>query len=265
MGILNVTPDSFSDGGEFLGAQSALARGLEMARQGADIIDIGAESTRPGAARVDQSEQLRRLNPVIEHLRAELPAGCSISIDTTRAEVAKAAALAGAVLVNDISSGTDDPEMFPMVSSLRLSIVLMHMKGTPATMQDNPRYQDVVGEVLAYLVNRAEQAIAAGIPKANIAIDPGIGFGKRRVDNLRLLANLDRFADSGFPVVLGTSRKRFMGAICGQLDPTELVGATVATTALGVAKGARIFRVHDVAANRQAADVIAAIVAESQR
>lgn len=258
MGILNVTPDSFSDGGQFVDADSACAQARRMADDGADIIDVGGESTRPGAADVPDATQIARVVPVIEALRAALPASIALSVDTRSSVVAAAAIAAGATIVNDVGGGTD-PAMFDLVAARRAGVVIMHMQGTPATMQQSPRYDDVVSEVRDALLARACAAEAAGIPRAAIAIDPGIGFGKNREHNLRLLAALGVFAATGYAVLLGTSRKRFMGAICSEIEPRELLGATCATTALGVAQGVRIFRVHDVKANRQAADVAWAI------
>lgn len=259
MGILNVTPDSFSDGGRYTAVEAAVRRGLEMAGAGAEIIDVGGESTRPGSEPVPAAEQIRRVVPVIEALSSRLPQGVFISIDTTRAEVAEAALDAGAGLVNDVSAGRDDPKMFTLVAQRQVPIVLMHMQGTPKTMQDNPRYADVVTEVRQFLWQRVEAARAAGIDGKAIVLDPGIGFGKRRRDNLELMAHLETFTASGFPVLLGASRKRFMGSILEVSDPTELVAATVATTAIGVMAGVRIFRVHDVAENFQAMQVAWAI------
>ena len=261
MGILNLTPDSFSDGGRYSDTPAAVRRALAMVEEGADIVDIGGESTRPGADPVAAAVQLARVLPVLEELRCRLPPNRAISIDTTRAEVAEAALQAGANWVNDISAGRDDPAMFAKVAEAGVPIVLMHMQGTPKTMQDDPRYENVVDEVLAFLEARIAAAERSGIRPERIVIDPGIGFGKRRQDNLRLLAELERFVATGYPVLLGASRKRFMGTICGETRPTELLGARIATTALGVAKGVKIFRVHDVRPNRQAADVIAAITA----
>jgi len=254
MGILNVTPDSFSDGGRYTAVDAARAQALSMVAEGADIIDVGGESTRPGAAPVSPLEESARVVPVLAALRAALPAGAVLSVDTRHATVAAAALDAGATIVNDIS-GAADPAMLPLVAARGAAVVLMHMQGTPATMQDAPRYDDVVAEVLHFLRARARAAEALGIATARIAIDPGIGFGKTREHNLRLLAALPRFVASGYPVLLGASRKRFMGAICAETVPGELVGATAATTALGVAAGVRILRVHDVKPNRQAADV----------
>ena len=259
MGILNITPDSFSDAGSFLDPEQALRHALEMVEDGADIIDVGGESTRPGSESVSVADQIARVVPVITMLRRQLSQDRLVSVDTTRAEVAAAALDAGADLINDVSAGRDDPAMFPLVAEWGAPIVLMHMQGAPKTMQDNPHYHAVVEEVLTFLLERAKLAQAAGVAKENIILDPGIGFGKRKDDNLVLMANLDRFVDSGYPVLLGTSRKRFMGAVCNETRPQQLVAATVATTALGVMAGVRIFRVHDVRENRQAADVTHAI------
>jgi dihydropteroate synthase len=259
MGILNVTPDSFSDGGRYLEVSAALAQGLKLAEEGAEIIDVGGESTRPGAESVEAEEQIRRVIPVIEALAAALPEDRFISIDTTLAKVAEAAVQAGATLINDVSAGRDDPQMFQLAARYRLPIVLMHMQGTPKTMQDSPAYQDVVSEVLQFLQSRAEAAQRAGVAQEQILIDPGIGFGKRKSDNLKLLAHIDQFVATGWPVLLGTSRKRFMGQVLEVTDPTELISATVATTALGVMAGVKVFRVHDVRENRQALEVAWAI------
>jgi dihydropteroate synthase len=259
MGIVNVTPDSFSDGGAFIDPDAAVRSALRMVEQGADLIDVGGESTRPGSDRVGVSEQLRLVIPVIERLVGCLPAGFPISVDTTRSAVAQAALASGAVFINDVSAGRDDPDMLNLAADTGVPIALMHMLGQPKTMQDAPRYGDVVDEVLAFLLERAETAQQGGVAREQIVIDPGIGFGKRKDDNLRLMANLGRFVATDYPVLLGTSRKRFMGAVCGQTEPKDLVSATVATTALGVLAGVRLFRVHDVAENRQAADVARAI------
>jgi len=259
MGILNVTPDSFSDGGQFLHPQQAVRHALKMVEEGADIIDVGGESTRPGSEPVNPADQIARVVPVIAALRRQLPDDCLISVDTTRAEVAAAALDAGADLINDVSAGRDDPNMLSLVAERGAAIVLMHMQGTPKTMQESPYYQAVVEEVLAFLLQRAKAAQVAGVVKESIIIDPGIGFGKRKDDNLALMANLKRFVATDYAVLLGTSRKRFMGAICNEASPQQLVAATVATTALGVIAGVRIFRVHDVRENRQAADVTHAI------
>lgn len=261
MGILNLTPDSFSDGGRYLDVEVASAMAAHMVAAGANIIDVGGESTRPGALAVTAALQLERVLPVISELHKRLPATVAISIDTRSVDVARAALQTGARIVNDISAG-GDAGMFETVAAHSAGIVLMHMQGSPATMQDAPHYDDVTSEVRAFLLKRAHAAEAAGIPHHNIALDPGIGFGKTQAHNLRLLATLDELVVCGYAVLLGTSRKRFMGAICSESDAQELLGATCATTALGVAAGVRIVRVHDVKANRQAADIAWAIDAE---
>jgi dihydropteroate synthase len=265
MGILNATPDSFSDGGRYQDIGLAVARALAMAEEGADIIDVGGESTRPGAERIEAAEQIARVAPLLRALRRELPESVLLSVDTSLSAVAAAALDAGADIVNDVSAGGDDAAMLALAAERAAPIVLMHMQGQPKTMQDDPRYQDVVEEVAGFLLARARAAEAAGVARGRIVIDPGIGFGKRKEDNLRLLARLDRLVATGYPVLLGASRKRFMGAVCGAARPDELLGATVATTALGVALGARIFRVHDIRENRQAADVAAAVRAAGVR
>ena len=259
MGIVNATPDSFSDGGLFADPECALHHALDMARLGADIIDVGGESTRPGSSPVSASVQTNRVIPVIEALKRSLPADTFISIDTSLTKVAESALNAGATIINDVTAGLGDPELLNLAAERGVSIVLMHMQGTPCTMQDNPSYVNVVEEVHGFLMERAEAAKAAGIPNSNIILDPGIGFGKSREDNLVLLANLRRFSAIGYATLLGTSRKRFMGAVCNETRPRELVAATVATTALGVMAGVNIFRVHDIRENRQAADVAFAI------
>jgi dihydropteroate synthase len=261
MGILNVTPDSFSDGGKYADVQDAIQRVREMVAEGASIIDVGGESSRPGSLPVSASEQLDRVMPIIKALQdhPELHSQCLISIDTSHSLVADAALAAGAGIVNDITAGLGDSEMLGVVASRNAQIVLMHMQGTPETMQVNPIYKDVVDEVLRFLESRAVAAMQSGIPTDRILIDPGIGFGKTTRDNLLLLAALDRFRELGFRVLLGTSRKRFMGSICKPCAPADLAGATVATTVFGVLKGVSVFRVHDVRANRQALDVALAI------
>lgn len=258
MGVLNVTPDSFSDGGMHRAPEAALAQARKMAAEGADIIDIGGESTRPGAERTPAEEQLRRVVPVLEGLW-ETALEQPLSIDTTSARVAAEALERGATMVNDISAGRDDPAMFELIAAAEVPCVLMHMQGDPATMQERPRYDDVVEEIRAFLLERARAAQEAGVEAGRIVIDPGIGFGKTRRDNLALIAGLGRFTDSGYPVLLGASRKRFMGAICEVEHYRELVGATCATTAIGALAGVSIFRVHDVKENRQALDVAWAV------
>jgi len=257
MGILNVTPDSFSDGGKYLAPDLAVQQAKQMLADGADIIDVGGESTRPGSEPVPAAEQIQRVVTVIQAIRAF--SDVAISIDTTLSEVAKAAITAGATLINDVSAGQGDAAMFDLVIQTNVPIILMHSRGMPKTMQDNPTYQQVVKDVLDVLKARVDAALASGIKPAQIIIDPGIGFGKRKQDNLDLIAHLAQFVALGYPVLLGTSRKRFMGAICAVSEPAELVTATAVTTALGVMAGVRLFRVHDVKENRQAIDVAWAI------
>ena len=259
MGILNVTPDSFSDGGKFSSLDAAMQQVKLMLSEGVDIIDIGGESTRPGAEPVAASEQIQRVVPVIEAIRHCVGSNVLISIDTTLTEVAKAALDAGANIINDISGGKGDVAILTLAAQTGVPIILMHSQGVSKTMQDNPHYENVVQEVLDALNESINAALKAGIKKEAIAIDAGIGFGKRKQDNLGLLAHLDRLVAMGFPVLLGTSRKRFMGTICDVTEPSELVTATAVTTALGVMAGVQMFRVHDVKENRQAADVAWAI------
>jgi dihydropteroate synthase len=259
MGILNITPDSFSDGGKYTSIDDAIQQVKRMLAEGVDIIDIGGESTRPGSDSVTAIDQIQRVIPVITAIRQQLKSDILISIDTTSSEVAKAALAAGANIVNDVSAGQDDETILALAAQTDVPIILMHSQGTPKTMQENPYYDDVVQEVIEVLKKRINAALNAGIKKENIALDPGIGFGKRRQDNLDLLAHLDELVALGFPVLLGTSRKRFMGTLCDVTEPSELVTATAVTTALGVMAGVQIFRVHDVKENRQAADVAWAI------
>jgi dihydropteroate synthase len=263
MGVLNVTPDSFSDGGLHLDARTAVEHGVSMAADGANIIDIGGESTRPGATRVDPELQRRRVMPVVRELRRRLPAACRISIDTTSAVVAEEAIGEGASIINDVSGGRNDPALLDLARRTGADLILMHMQGMPEHMQDAPSYEDVVREVRDFLLQRARVAEAAGVAREHIAIDPGIGFGKTRAHNLQLLASLATLVATGYPVVLGTSRKRFMGSICNVAEFRELVGATCATTALGVMAGVRVIRVHDIRENRQALDVAWAIAQEA--
>ena len=264
MGILNVTPDSFSDGGAYPSGADAAARAAEMAAEGAAIIDVGGESTRPGSARVGAAEQKRRILDVIEQARAELPDAVLLSVDTTSSEVAAAALDAGAGMVNDISAGRDDPAMLALVAERGVPCCLMHMKGTPADMQDDPRYDDAAAEVRDFLKERAAAAEAAGARPERIVLDPGIGFGKRAAHNLQLIAGLGRLVELGYPVLLGASRKRFIDETAGAADPAQRMPATVATTALGARAGARIFRVHDVWQNKQALDVALALRAAEE-
>lgn len=258
MGILNVTPDSFSDGGRYADPENALRQAQAMLSQGADIIDVGGESTRPGSDAVAAQEQIRRVVPVIQAIR-ETHVSIDISVDTTLVAVAEAAIHAGATMINDVSAGMGDKHMLRFAASAEVPLVLMHMQGSPKTMQDNPLYDDVVREVKEMLDKQINAALAMGIKASNLILDPGIGFGKRKQDNLELLAHLQDFVAMGYPVLLGTSRKRFMGSICHVSQPHELVTATAVTTALGVMAGVKIFRVHDILANRHAADVAWAI------
>ena len=259
MGILNVTPNSFSDGGKFATVEDALKQAKLMFAEGAGLLDIGGESTRPESDAVPAEEQIKRVIPVIKEIRKELPEHLVISIDTTLSVVAEAALNAGANMINDISAGRHDPDIFNIAASRNVPVILMHMQGTPKTMQDNPHYESVVDEVLGFLLERIDGALQAGVKKKNIIIDPGIGFGKRKRDNIDLLANLNRFVETGFPVLLGASRKRFMGSICNVSRPSELVTPTAVTTAVAIMQGVQVFRVHDVKDNRQAADVALAI------
>ncbi len=259
MGILNVTPDSFSDGGKFTDIDSATEQAQKMCDQGVDILDIGGESTRPGAEAIQSDEQITRVVPVIKAIRTKVSETVLISIDTTLSEVAEAALEAGANIINDVSAGQTDKRILTVASDWGVPIILMHMQGTPKTMQDNPSYDDVVSEVIDSLKSRISEALTAGIKHENIVVDPGIGFGKRREDNIDLLAHLNDLVAMGYPVLLGTSRKRFMGSLCAVSDPSELVTATAVTTALGVMAGVQMYRVHDVKENRQAADVAWAI------
>ncbi len=257
VGVLNLTPDSFSDGGRYADTDAAAPAARAMLDDGADVIDIGGESTRPGAARIDADEQCRRILPTVEAVVERW--GAIVSVDTTLAAVAQAALDAGAAMVNDVSAGRDDPAMLPLIARRGVPVVLMHMRGRPATMQHNPEYDDVVAEVHDLLMQRAAAAVAAGVEAHQIVIDPGIGFGKTTEHNLQLLAALDRLVASGHPVLLGTSRKRFLGELVGETDATRRDLATAATTAAGVLAGVRLFRVHDVKPNRHAADVTFAI------
>jgi len=252
MGILNVTPDSFYDGGDWSSCEDAVRHGLDMARDGADLIDVGGESSRPGSQGVSAAEEIARVVPVVTRLakRLETP----ISIDTTKADVAEAALAAGATIVNDISALRSDPGMIDVVRSRDATVVLMHMQGTPQTMQDDPRYDDVVGEVREFLADRMEFAIRRGVLRNRVILDPGIGFGKRLEDNLALLAGLDALVGLGAPVLVGLSRKSFLGKLLDQPADERLVG-TIAANAIAIRNGARIIRVHDVKQGRWTADV----------
>lgn len=243
MGILNVTPDSFSDGGQYLEPERAIARGMELARQGADIIDVGAESTRPGAEPISVEEEIARLLPVIRGLanRVKVP----ISVDTYKAPVAEAALHAGANMINDISGLRFDPAMKFVVARFQVPVVLMHIKGQPKNMQQDPHYDDVIGEIYDYLAESIEVALAAGIPRDRIIIDPGIGFGKRLIDNYEILRRLKEFSRLECPILVGPSRKSFIGKVLN-LPPDQRLEGTIAAVVVAIQNGAHMIRVHDV-------------------
>ena len=244
MGVLNVTPDSFSDGGEFSTQAAAVAQAQQLADAGADIIDVGGQSTRPGAVEVPVGEEIDRVVPVVRALRQSLPV--PISVDTTRALVARAAVEAGADMINDISGATFDPEMLPVVAQLGVPVVLMHIRGTPQTMQTLTDYQDLIGEICGFLASRIDAAVAAGIERELIIIDPGIGFAKTHSGNLEILRNLPVFRALDCPLLVGPSRKSFIGHILNQPDPKARVWGTAAACSAAIAGGADILRVHDV-------------------
>jgi dihydropteroate synthase len=259
MGVLNVTPDSFSDGGHYFAPDDALSRGLQMLDQGADVLDIGGESTRPGSQPVPPDEQIRRIVPVISALSQARP-DVLISVDTTVATVAEAALRAGARIVNDISAGRHDPPIIETVRAHQAGYIVMHMQGEPRTMQHAPRYDDVVAEVRDFLCERIRWAIEHGVPRERLVIDPGIGFGKTLAHNLALLQQLEKFTTASVPVLLGVSRKSFIGKVLGTDDLAAREWPTVALTSYGREKGARLFRVHDVRPNRQALTMTEAIL-----
>ena len=255
MGVVNVTPDSFSDGGEHFAREAAITHGRRLVEEGADIVDVGGESTRPGAEPVAEDEELARTQPVVEALAA---GGTTVSIDTSKLAVARAALDAGATFVNDVTAFRHAPELAALVAQRGADCCLMHMLGEPRTMQSDPRYDDVVDEVKRFLEERAAFAVAAGVDESRIHVDPGIGFGKTLEHNLELLRRLDEIVALGFPVVVGTSRKSFIGRQAGVEDPHDRVPGTIATNVLALARGATVFRVHDVAPARQALAVAAA-------
>lgn len=256
MGVLNVTPDSFSDGGLFVHPEAAVRQGVEMAEEGAAIVDVGGESTRPGSDRVSVEQEISRVLPIVEALQSRVAA--RISVDTSKAEVARRALAAGAAIVNDVSALRVDPEMVEVVADAGCPVCLMHMLGAPKTMQEDPRYDDVVDDVSRFLEERLAFAVARGVREEQVMLDPGIGFGKTLAHNLLLLRHLDRFAALGRPVVLGTSRKRFLGAIL-DAEPQDRLFGTVATTVMGALAGATVFRVHDVRPNVEALRVTEAV------
>jgi dihydropteroate synthase len=255
MGVVNVTPDSFSDGGLYLDADAAIEHGRELAEQGAEILDVGGESTRPGAGEVGVEEELARVEPVVDGLRR----AATVSIDTSKAAVAEAALDVGATIVNDVTALRRDPEIAALCAGRGAGLVLMHMQGDPRTMQENPSYDDVVDDVKAFLVERLEAAVAAGVVEERIWLDPGIGFGKTLEHNLELLGRLGELRELGRPLVLGTSRKSFLGKIDGS-EVGDRLGGTIASSVLAAAEGADVLRVHDVAEAAQAVRVASAIL-----
>lgn len=258
MGIVNATPDSFSDGGRFLDPAAALAHARRLIAERADILDVGAESTRPGAEPVSADVEIARLVPLIAAIRAE--SGVPISVDTMKPTVARAAVAAGANIWNDVTAGRFAPDSLAVAAELGCEVVLMHMQGEPRTMQAEPHYDDVVSEVAAFLAERAEAAVAAGVARGRIWLDPGIGFGKHMLaHNLPLMAGLDRIVALGFPVLLGASRKAFIGALSGGADADHRLGGSIAAALAGATAGVAAVRVHDVAETVQALNVQAAI------
>lgn len=257
MGVVNTTPDSFSDGGRFLDPAAAIEHGQRLTDEGADILDIGGESTRPGAEPVSVKDELSRVMPVIEELAAKTDT--ALSVDTRKPEVARAAIAAGASIWNDVSALTYAADGLETAAELSCDIVLMHAQGDPRTMQDSPHYDDVVEEAYAFLAARMETCMKAGVAEERLIVDPGIGFGKTLAHNLALIANLERFAELGRPVLLGASRKRFIAALDHDGPADERLGGSLAAAIAGWRAGASIFRVHDVAATRQALNVAGAI------
>lgn len=257
MGILNVTPDSFSDGGKFFKPEEAIKQGMRLAQEGADIIDVGGESTRPGSEPVSLEEELRRVIPVIQELarRTDTP----VSIDTYKARVAKEALDSGASMVNDISALRFDPEMKKILAEYKVPLVLMHIKGTPKNMQDNPQYQNVMEEIRTYLEDSIKMAKKAGIEENKIIIDPGIGFGKTLEDNLKILKNLKEFASLGKPVLIGVSRKSFIGKIL-DLPAGQRLEGSLAALAVSIMNGANILRVHDIRESKRVARLVDSIL-----
>jgi dihydropteroate synthase len=256
MGIVNVTPDSFYDGGEFLDAERAIAHGEQLAAEGADLLDVGGESTRPGAGAVPAEEELRRTDPVVRALASR---GYSVSIDTSKVAVAEAALDAGAAMVNDVTALRAEPDLAGLCADRGTGLVLMHMLGDPRTMQENPVYDDVVDDVRAFLAERIEFARAEGVDEERIWIDPGIGFGKTVEHNLELHRRLGELAELGRPIVFGSSRKSFIGKLTGA-EVDERLGGTIASNVIAYANGARMLRVHDVGPMRQALTVAEAIL-----
>ena len=264
MGVVNVTPDSFSDGGRFMEEGAAVAHACRLIAEGADILDIGGESTRPGAEPVDAEEEAARVVPVIAALRQQ--SAVAISVDTLKPSVARAAVRAGATIWNDVTALEGAPDSLAVAAELACGVVLMHMQGEPRTMQDQPHYEDVAAEVRDYLAGRAETALAAGVARERIWLDPGVGFGKRLEHNLALLAELETIVALGFPVVLGVSRKRFIQAIdAAATQPRDRLGGSLAAALAGADKGAAVLRVHDVRQTAQALAVRRAILQSAAR
>jgi len=263
MGIINVTPDSFSDGGEHMSAEAAIAHGLRLVEEGADILDIGGESTRPRAEAVSVEEELRRVIPVIEGLRTKTDA--VISIDTRKSEVMRRAAAAGVDILNDVSAFTHDPRSLATAAETGLPVVLMHAQGDPKTMNDNPQYGDVVLDVFDYLESRVQACVAAGIPKAKIVADPGIGFGKHLHHNVAVMAGLSLYHGLGVPILLGASRKKMIGQLCNVEEAKDRVPGSLACAIAGVAAGVQIVRAHDVKETKQAIEVWRACMAGTEK
>jgi dihydropteroate synthase len=255
MGVINVTPDSFSDGGSFISSRDAVAHGRRLIEHGADLIDLGGESTRPGAEPIPAATEISRVMPVLEDLSGTVP----ISVDTTKPEVARLALEAGAEVINDVTAGSD-PALLEQVAAAGAGLILMHMQGSPGTMQDDPRYEDVVQEIKLFLTERSRAAQQAGVQPDQIAIDPGIGFGKTLEHNLDLIREIGSLRGLGFPVVLGASRKKFLGTIIGVDQPSQRDLASAVVAALAVERGADVLRVHNVSACREAVAVALAIV-----
>ena len=258
MGVLNVTPDSFSDGGDYFDTDRAIARGIQLAEDGANIIDVGGESTRPGAEPVSLKEELNRVIPVIEKLRAKID--ISISIDTSKSEAASAALDAGAAIINDVTAGRGDEKMLPLVAHRGAAVVLMHMQGQPRTMQKNPHYGDVVREVADFFRQQYARALECGIDPMTVAFDPGIGFGKTLEHNLSLLKNLEQLRTKGRPLVVGVSQKSFLGRLIGSNEMSGRLAPTIALNAILRDRGADIFRVHDVKENVAALRAVEAVL-----
>jgi dihydropteroate synthase len=259
MGVLNVTPDSFSDGGEFFSIDRAIARGLQIAAEGAQIVDVGGESTRPGSEPVSHEEELHRVIPVVEKLRDKID--IPISIDTSKSKVAEAALAAGACIVNDVTGGRGDEEMMPLIAKQKAAFIIMHMQGEPRTMQIAPRYVEVLSDVADFFRQQYARALEWGVDPMAIAFDPGIGFGKTPDHNLQLLANLDRLRVENRPLVVGVSRKSFLGKLIGNPDMRARLTPSIALTSLLRSRGAEVFRVHDVRENVDALRVVEAVLA----